>query len=300
MSNSAVRLGIVTPVLTLLPGAHARWERDGTLDDVVRIAGGVDELGYHHLTCSEHVAVPTDVAEQRGARYWDPLATLGYLAATTDRIRLATSVLVLGYHHPLAIAKRYGTLDMVSGGRLVLGVGVGSLTEEFDLLGAPFEGRGERADESIRALRTSMSTTTPSFTGEHVAYEGFIVEPCAVQPHVPIWVGGRTARSLRRAVELGDGWIPFGLGTEDLRHMIERGRATAAWAERTAPLELVLQRERAFDPLGDREGALAAAQELVDVGATMLSLRFVHHSVDHYLDQCAAMMELVDDLGGHA
>ena len=78
-----VELGIITPVVTLLPGAHARWERAGTIDDVARIARAADELGYHHLTCSEHVAVPAEVATTRGSRYWDPLATLGYLAAVT-------------------------------------------------------------------------------------------------------------------------------------------------------------------------------------------------------------------------
>ena len=296
MIDAAVQLGIVTPVLTLLPGAHARWERDGTLDDVVRIARGVDELGYHHLTCSEHVAVPDHVAATRGARYWDPLATFGYLSARTERIRLATSVLVLGYHHPLAIAKRYGTLDVISGGRLVLGLGVGSLEEEFELLGAPFADRGDRADESIRALRASLSTTTPSFTGDHISYDGVRVEPCAVQPHVPIWIGGRTARSLRRAVELGDGWTPFGLGPGDLRDLIESASTTRAWAERTEPLELVLQRERAFDPIGDPDGTLTAAQELVDLGASVLSLRLVHHSVDHFLDQSATMADLAPEL----
>src|ERR1700704_6708082 len=124
-----MKIGIVTPVLTLLPRAHARWEETGTLDDVVDIAREAERLGYHHLTCSEHVAIPTDVAEVRGGTYWDALATLSYLAARTSTIRLATHVLVLGYHHPLEIAKRYGTLDRISDGRLILGVGVGSLEE---------------------------------------------------------------------------------------------------------------------------------------------------------------------------
>ncbi|HKY16515.1 MAG TPA: LLM class F420-dependent oxidoreductase [Microthrixaceae bacterium] len=291
-----VRLGIVTPVLTLLPGAHARWERDGTLDDVVRIARAADELGYDHLTCSEHVAVPTDVAAVRGARYWDPLATLGYLAAMTASIRLATSVLVLGYHHPLEIAKRYGTLDVVSGGRLVLGLGVGSLAEEFELLGVPFTDRGERADESLRALRASMSRPDPTFEGNHVSFTDFRVEPCAVQAHVPFWIGGRTARSLRRAVELGDGWSPFGLGPTRLGELLDAARRSRAWHERNSPLELILQRERAFDPLGDADGTRRAAQELVDVGATILSLRLVHRSVEHYVEQLDAMQRLVTEV----
>src|SRR3954464_15541729 len=168
--TSDVELGIVTPVLRLWPRAHGRWEPDGTIDDVVAIAVAADALGYHHLTCSEHVGIPRPIAEVRGGRYWDPLATFGFLAAHTTRIRFATHVLVLGYHHPLEIAKRYGTLDRVSGGRLVLGVGVGSLEREVDLLGAPFTGRGERADDALRALRASMGTREVEYHGTHYDY----------------------------------------------------------------------------------------------------------------------------------
>ena len=180
------------------------------------IAEAADRLGYDHLTCSEHVGIPVDVARVRGGTYWDPLPTFGYLAARTERIRLATFVLVLGYHHPLEIAKRYGTLDTVSSGRLVLGVGVGSLREEFDLLDAPFADRGQRGDDAIRALRASLSQEQPEYHGSHYNYAGFVVDPCAVQHRVPIWVGGRTLRSLRRAVSLADGWAPFGVSVSQI------------------------------------------------------------------------------------
>src|SRR6478609_1518792 len=119
-----MKYGIVTPVLTMLPRAHATWEETGTFADVVAVVQEAERLGYHHCTCSEHVAVPVDVAQQRGGRYYDPLATFGALGALTSTIRLAAHVVVLGYHHPLALAKRYGTLDAVTGGRLILGVGV--------------------------------------------------------------------------------------------------------------------------------------------------------------------------------
>src|SRR5690242_19249790 len=94
--GEVVRLSLVTPVLTMLPGAHARWEETGTIDDVAEIAAACDRLGYDHITCSEHIGVPATEAPRRGATYWDPLATFGYLAARTTRIRLATNVLVLG------------------------------------------------------------------------------------------------------------------------------------------------------------------------------------------------------------
>src|SRR5512143_1600498 len=135
-----MRFGLATPVVTCHPDHAAPWEAEAGPADIARIAVAADSLGYHHLTCSDHVAIPAAVAPVRGARYYDPLATFGFLAAQTERIRFLTHVLVLGYHHPLEIAKRYGTLDRLSGGRVILGVGIGTLEEEFRLLGARFEG----------------------------------------------------------------------------------------------------------------------------------------------------------------
>src|SRR4029077_19233345 len=109
------------------------WEAEATFADVVTIVQEAERLGYHHCTCSENVAVPVDVAKERGGRYYDPLATFGALSAHTSAIRFAAHVLVLGYHHPLAIAKRYGTLDVVTGGRVILGVGVGGVEGEIVL-----------------------------------------------------------------------------------------------------------------------------------------------------------------------
>ncbi|MEX2293353.1 MAG: LLM class F420-dependent oxidoreductase [Acidimicrobiales bacterium] len=294
--DRALRLGILTPVLTLIESSHAAWERDGTIDDVARIARAGEALGYDHLTCSEHVAVPEAAVPLRGGRYWDPLATFGYLAASTSSIRLLTNVLVLGYHHPLEIAKRYGTLDRISGGRLVLGLGVGSLEEEFDLLDVPFEDRGVRADDHLRALRASMSHRIPSYDGTHYRFSGMVVDPCAVQERVPFWIGGRTARSLRRAVELGDGWCPFGLAPDAIQRMLVLARGGEAWTRRSTDFDIVLQTARPLDPGDDPNSAAAAARALRDAGATMLSLRLVHRSVDHYIEQLHAMADVVATL----
>ncbi len=284
-----MQYGIVTPVLTLLPRAHAHWEEDAPFAEVVAIAQEAERLGYHHLTCSEHVGIPKPVAEVRGGRYYDPLATLGFLAASTSTIRLAVHVLVLGYHHPLAIAKRYGTLDLVSGGRLVLGVGVGSLEEEFELLGAPFEDRGKRGDDAMRALRAALSQREPSYRGEFYEFSGFVVDPCAVQPRVPLWVGGQSYRSLRRAYELGDGWVPFGFRSAELAAMLERARDEC---ERPAgrPLDIVLQNERPLDPAAEPDRVAEQMQRFADIGATHVNVRFVHHSPAHYREQLAALM----------
>jgi probable F420-dependent oxidoreductase len=293
-SAPRLRLGLTTPVLSLLPDAHAPWEVEGTIEDVATIAAAADRLGYDHLTCSEHVVVPTAVAAERGSRYWDPLATFGYLSAVTSRIRLATNVLVLGYHHPLEIAKRYGTLDQVSGGRLILGLGVGSLEEEFDLLGVPFDDRGPRADDALSALRSSLSERLPDYDGPYFRYADVVLDPCARQSSVPLWIGGRGARSLRRAVELGDGWAPFGIRAVDVASMLDAARQTPAWAARRAPLEVVLRNGRPLDPVDDVGGARQIVDRLVEAGATTLQLWFTHRSLAHYVEQLEAMTTMVD------
>lgn len=279
-----MRLGLATPVVIRVPGTASEWEAAGGVDDLGRIAADADRLGYAYLTCSEHVAVPVEAAAVRGGTYWDPLATLSFLAARTERIRLVTSVLVLGYHHPLEIAKRYGTLDRLSGGRLTLGVGVGSLREEFDLLGCAWDDRGARGDDAMRALRASLSTTRPSFDGEFYRFDGLVVEPCAVQQRVPLWVGGRTRRSLRRAVELGDGWTPFGLRTDELAKYLGSVDYPDDFAVvlSTAPV----------DPIGTPQRTLEQIGQLVDIGATDVSAVIAADSAAHYREQLAALAEL--------
>ncbi|MBM3660825.1 MAG: LLM class F420-dependent oxidoreductase [Actinobacteria bacterium] len=291
-----MQLAIVTPVLTRTPRGHARWEAEAGIEEVARIARAADELGYHHVTCSEHVGIPVDVAAVRGSTYWDPLAVFGYLAAVTERIRFTTYVLVLAYHHPLELVKRYGTLDRVSGGRLILGVGVGSLKEEFDLIGAPFDDRGARGDESIRALTASFGRAEPEFHGEFYDYSGFIIDPTSVQAPVPIWIGGRTARSLRRAVELADGWSPFGLTLEEMAGMLDRARDSEAWAARATPLEVALQ-PGVFDPLGNPVATVDRLGAMTAMGATMVEARVRSDSVEHCIDQLAALRECNDALG---
>ncbi|MYR07298.1 TIGR03619 family F420-dependent LLM class oxidoreductase [Gordonia sp. SID5947] len=279
-----MRLGINSPIVTQFPGAHAQWEADAGIGDLARIAATADRLGFDHLTCSEHVAVPVTVADERGGTYWDPLATFGFLAARTERIRMATQVLVLGYHHPLEIAKRYGTLDAISGGRLVLGVGVGSLEQEFELLGASFGDRGARADDALRALRVALSSERPEYHGPHYDFADVVVRPAASAPRVPIWVGGRTVRSLRRAMELADGWVPFGLGRRRLCEMLGE-------VDLPDGFDVVLA-AGTIDPTADPEATRDAVGRTAEAGATIVDVTISASSADHYLDQLAATAEL--------
>jgi len=279
-----LELSIATPVVTMTPGGHGTWEETASIDDLARVAQAADRLGYHHMTCSEHVALPEAELARRGARYWDPLATFGYLAAQTKSIRFATSVLVLAYHHPLAIAKRYGTLDVVSHGRVILGVGVGTLKEEFDLLGAPFDDRGPRADDILRALRASLSVQVPSYHGDYYDFEGLVVDPCAVQDHVPMWVGGRTLRSLRRAVALADGWCPFAVTPSQAAEWLHQ-------VELPPNFDLVLPPVRRLDPIKDPGRTQEILHETASAGATIVSVATSQESLEEYL-------EFIDALAG--
>ena len=280
-----MRIGLSTPGVMLLPGVASEWEHTAGAEELARVAVAADAAGLDYLTCAEHVAVPVADEALRGVTYWDPLSTLTFLAAHTTRIRLATSVIVLGYHHPLEIAKRYGTLDRLSAGRLVLGVGVGSLAAEFDLLGKPFDGRGERADDAIAALRASLSRTRPVYRGEFYHYDGFAVEPCAIQDRVPIWVGGRSLRSLRRAVRLADGWMPFGLSTATAAEMLTRFDLPTGF-------EVVLATGSPVDPIGDPAACRDRLARLRAAGATAATCTVAALSVDHYCRQLAALGDI--------
>ncbi|MFL6239471.1 MAG: TIGR03619 family F420-dependent LLM class oxidoreductase [Actinomycetes bacterium] len=215
-----LRVGIITPVVHINPRFNPPdWESTGTIDDVVAIAQAAEGFGYDWVSAPEHVAIPYDATGMRGPRYWDPVATLSYVAAHTTRIGLLSHIVVLSYHHPLEIVKRWGTVDVLSGGRVILGVGVGSLQPEFDLLGREFAGRGARGDDAIRAIRAAWGRHVPEFAGTHWSFRDFVVEPSGVPRRLEIWVGGQSRRSLRRAALLGDAWIPFRLTEPELREL---------------------------------------------------------------------------------
>jgi probable F420-dependent oxidoreductase len=291
----ALTLGIVTPALHMNPRFDPpEWEVTASVADVVGVVQRAEALGYDWVACSEHIAIPAAASTVRGGRYFDPFSTLGYFAALTSRIGLLTHMAVLPYHHPLELVKRLGTLDVLSNGRLIAGVGVGSLTPEFEILGHEFEGRGERADDAIAAIRASWGQRLPEYHGTHYDFEGFIVEPSGLPRALQVWVGGRTRRSLRRALELGDAWMPFGFTLEALTALMSSEKVhqdLARYAdERGAPLKLIFAPEPPIDPLGHPEETTAFLSAYLDLGATGFSVRFDHHSPAHYCEQMEALV----------
>jgi probable F420-dependent oxidoreductase len=289
-----LRLGIVTPVVHINPRFDPPgWESTGTIEDIVAVAKAAERFGYDWVACSEHIAIPQSATNVRGPRYWDPTTALAFVAANTERISLLSHVVVLGYHHPLELIKRWGTLDVASHGRVILGVGVGSLEPEFELLGHQFEGRGERSDDALRAIRASWGVREPVYKGSHFEYAGFVVEPSGLPRPLDIWVGGRTRRSLRRAIELGDGWIPFRLKVDDLTPILDDPKVKDAIASRDRPFQLIFPPDPPLDPAGAPDAAAEVVRGFAELGATGLSLRFRHHSRSHYIEQLHAMEELV-------
>jgi len=191
----------------------------GTNPDVLRRwALTVEGLGFDLLMVSDHIAVTPDVAEQYPAPFYEPFTTLSWLAGLTRGIRLGTTVLIVPYRHPLLIARMAANLNDLSGGRLVLGVGVGWAREEFGALGVPFRDRGRLTDEHLLAMRAAWKDETDYRSG-----------------HIPLWVGGNSDAALRRAVRLGDAWHPLRFTPGWMAEAAGRLTACAADQGRPAP-----------------------------------------------------------------
>ena len=154
----------------------------------------------------------------------DPFDTLAFLAGVTERVRIGMSVLIVPYRHPFDVARRVATIDVLSGGRFVLGTGVGWLEEEFDLLGVPFQRRGKRTREYVEMMKALWTEDSPRYEGEFVQLrEDVNVLPRPLQkPHPPIWVGGESEYALKRVVRFGDGWHIALLTFDQIRPMLER------------------------------------------------------------------------------
>ena len=184
---------------------------------LVDLAGRAEELGVDSVWTHDHVFNVAHVLERIGNRpYYEPLALLSYVAACTTRVRLGTSVLVLPYHNAIRLAKTAATLDVLSRGRLILGVGVGAVENEMEAMGSPFKERGALTDESIAVMRTLWRDEDPRFDGRYYRFAEMKFSPKPVQQPIPLVIGGVSRPAIRRAARLGDGWQPLGLSPDAL------------------------------------------------------------------------------------
>ncbi|MFF1811533.1 LLM class F420-dependent oxidoreductase [Streptomyces sp. NPDC058251] len=215
------------------------WEAGAGPGDLVEIARTADRSGFAYLASCDHVAIPRRLAGAMSTIWYDPVATLAYLAGVTERVRLLSHVAIVGLRHPLVTAKQYATLDHLSGGRLILGVGAGHVQEEFEAVGADFERRGAVLDECVDALRAALGPDEfPVHHGKLYDFEGLGQRPRPAQEHVPVWVGGSSPAAVRRAALRGDGWLPQGDPRERLPEQIATLRRIREGAGIEEPLTI--------------------------------------------------------------
>lgn len=226
-----MRYGFVIPNNYGVPDPH----------ELARLGVRAEALGFDSVWVNHHVLNVGYVRDRLEERpYHDALVMLTWLAAQTSRVTLGTSVLVMPYLHPMVLAKELATLDHLSGGRLVIGVGAGSLPEENAALRVPYDSRGAYCNEFIEVLRTLWTDDRASFAGEFFAFDDLISSPKPLQkPHPPIVVGGNRPPALRRAARLADGWHPMNVSPDGVRRRLETVRSEARLAQRDHVLATV-------------------------------------------------------------
>jgi len=270
-----------------------------TREALVAFAREAERHAMASLWVSDHVVFPrAATGNYPGGRfphppdkpYLEPVAVLAAAAVCTTRARLGASVFILGHRHPVVMAKMLTTIDALSEGRLICGVGVGWWREELEILGVPFHARGRQADEILRAFKALWTADDPHFEGEFFRFGDLGFAPKPVQkPHPPIWVGGDSPGAFRRVVTLGDGWHATSKTPAELHEALARLRAAAdaaqrPWASLTLSVRVALKDEL----------LRAGVQALVDRLGEYKRLGLAHVMLDFRRDDLGRMLELLD------
>jgi probable F420-dependent oxidoreductase len=270
-----------------------------TRDALMTFAREAEKRDIASLWVSDHVIFPRKATgSYPGGRfphppdkaYLEPVVALAAAAVCTSRARLGASVFILGHRHPVVMAKMLTSIDALSNGRLICGVGVGWWKEELEILGAPFHERGRQADEMLRVFKALWTEDNPSFAGKYFRFSEIGFAPKPVQkPHPPIWVGGDSPGAFRRVVTLGDGWHSTSRTPADLKDALARLRAAADAARRPWESIALSLRYSLKDELL-AQGTQAVVDQLCEYKRLGLS----HVMIDFRRDDLAKMLELLD------
>jgi probable F420-dependent oxidoreductase len=282
--------GIQLPVQALSVMTSMPWEREAGVDDLRTAALAAEDAGFFYVAICDHVAIPREKAETMSTTWFNPVATLGWIAGQTRRVRLMTNVYVAAYRHPLETAKMFATLDHLSGGRVILGVGAGHVEGEFDALGISFADRGRLTNEAIDGI-------LDAWTNEFVGDVGLRPRP-AQQPRPPIWIGGSSKAALRRVAERGDGWIPQGTPRKLMPDSIAYLREHREAVRPGEPVDIGMITEHVYvGPAGwdvpkhtlsgEPEHIAESLNGYGAMGISHLQLRFASRSIDELADQMA-------------
>jgi probable F420-dependent oxidoreductase len=292
--------GMQLPVLAQSTVFAAPWEATAGATEVRQIAEACDRGGFFYVSVCDHVCVPRERAAAMSTTWYDAVAALGFLAAATTRVRLLSYVFIAAYRHPLATAKAFATLDALSGGRVILGLGAGHLEGEFATLGVDFTRRGKLLDEAIDAVTAAFLAEYPVHAGPTWTIHDVGLRPRPVQqPRPPIWVGGSTPAALRRAAARGDGWLPQGTPRAEISAQIKYLKEQRARLRGDAPIEIGMNSDwmyvgkPSFEvPAGTRTGSgeelAAPLRELKALGVHHVGVRFRSRSCAELVDQIAA------------
>jgi probable F420-dependent oxidoreductase len=274
-----------------------------TREAIVTFSREAERRGVASLWVSDHVVFPrTATGSYPGGRfphppdkpYLEPVTVLTAAAVATERARLGSSVFILGHRHPVVMAKMLASIDVLSGGRLICGVGVGWWKEELEILNAPFHARGRQADEALRVFKALWTMDNPAFDGEFFRFRDIGFAPKPVQkPHPPIWVGGDSPGAFRRVVTLGDGWHATSKSPAQLGEALERLRVAAdAAGRRWETITLSLR-------FGLSDELLAQGrQAVIDRLGEYKRLGLSHVLLDFRRDDLAQMIDILDLVTG--
>ena len=235
---------------------------------MIEFAQAVEALGFESVWTGDHIVLPVEETDQYPytpdgrfvARPDDPqldaLVILSYIASSTTRVSIGTTVAIVPYRNPILQAKMFATLDVLTHGRVVCGVGVGWLEKEFDVLGASYVDRGPVTDEYLRIFRTLWTEQEPEFHGEHYDFDGIYFAPKPVRDgHIPVWVGGHSRRAIRRTVKFGDAWHPTRQTPEFVERNLPYLRDFSAQTGRDPDeITISLKRTLHFTDIGIEEG----------------------------------------------
>ena len=305
--DGVVAYGIQLPVQALSTRIAMPWEvESGTVSDMVRVAQACDKAGFLYVAACHHVAIPREPAELMSTTWFDPVATLGFLAAHTQRTRLMTNVYVASYIHPLETAKAFATVDALSGGRLLFGVGAGHVEGEFDALDVPFKERGAITDEAIDAILGSWLDEWAPHDGARWKYSDVGQSPRPVQqPHPPIWIGGSGKPALRRVARVGDGWIPQATPPdrlpEDIAYILgERDKVRPGAVPEVGYHAGVYMGKPAWElprfAMNGNDRIIDWINKLGAMGISHVQVRFASRSADELCDQ---VTQFGEEIGPH-
>ena len=227
-----------------------------SVDALARWTKLSEAMGFQLAMISDHIAVTPDVQERYPAPFYDPFTMLGYLAGVTTKIELGTTVIIIPYRHPLETAKMCIGVDEMTGGRFILGIGIGWAEQEFDALGVPFRQRGAMTNDYLAAMKEVWNNEVASYEGKYVSFSDVRSLPRPTSsPHPPIWVGGPSDAALRRTVLYGDGWHPIRITMDDFKNNgVPRLKQIADEEGKPMPALCPRVRVRIFDsPLPDND-----------------------------------------------